>query len=93
MAGGRTGTPLAALMLDIDHFKKVNDSRGHACGDAALHGLAVVLEHHVRRTDLLGRLGGEEFVAFCQIRRRCRRFSWPNACACRWLLPPCPCTW
>lgn len=52
------------VMLDIDHFKKVNDSRGHACGDAALHGLAVVLEHHVRRTDLLGRLGGEEFVAF-----------------------------
>ncbi len=60
----RMETPLAALMLDIDHFKKVNDSRGHACGDAALHGLAVVLEHHVRRTDLLGRLGGEEFVAF-----------------------------
>ena len=58
------GTPLAALMLDIDHFKKVNDTRGHACGDAALHGLASTLEHNLRRHDLIGRLGGEEFAVF-----------------------------
>lgn len=58
------GTPLAALMLDIDHFKKVNDTRGHAGGDAALHGLASTLEHNLRRHDLIGRLGGEEFAVF-----------------------------
>ena len=51
-------------MLDIDHFKKVNDTRGHACGDAALHGLASTLEHNLRRHDLIGRLGGEEFAVF-----------------------------
>lgn len=56
--------PLAAMMLDIDHFKKVNDSRGHAGGDAALQGLAATLEHNLRRHDLIGRLGGEEFLVF-----------------------------
>ena len=63
-AAVRDGAPMAALMLDIDHFKKVNDTRGHACGDAALHGLAVTLERHVRRGDVVGRLGGEEFAVF-----------------------------
>lgn len=60
----RSGEAALLLMLDIDHFKKVNDTRGHACGDAALHGLASTLEHNLRRHDLIGRLGGEEFAVF-----------------------------
>ena len=58
------GTPLAALMLDIDHFKKVNDTRGHAQGDAALHGLASTLEHNPAPPRPDRPLGGEEFAVF-----------------------------
>ena len=49
-------------LLDIDHFKSVNDSFGHATGDAVLCGVAEVLESFLRRRDLAGRWGGEEFV-------------------------------
>lgn len=53
--------PLAVLMLDIDHFKTVNDRHGHAGGDRALVHLTGLLRNDSRRGDILGRLGGEEF--------------------------------
>ncbi|APW37463.1 hypothetical protein RD110_09895 [Rhodoferax koreense] len=60
-AAQRHGRPLAVLMLDIDHFKVVNDSHGHAAGDLAIQQVAEVSLRSLRAIDLLGRLGGEEF--------------------------------
>ncbi|HLK36025.1 MAG TPA: diguanylate cyclase, partial [Polyangiaceae bacterium] len=54
--------PLSLLLLDIDHFKSVNDVHGHAAGDAVLKGVAGVLSKVARRSDLVARWGGEEFV-------------------------------
>ncbi|MBN2799319.1 MAG: diguanylate cyclase [Deltaproteobacteria bacterium] len=54
--------PLALVMLDIDHFKAVNDTWGHQMGDKVLEGLAFVLRHHVRGSDRAARYGGEEFA-------------------------------
>jgi diguanylate cyclase (GGDEF)-like protein/PAS domain S-box-containing protein len=59
----RLGKPLSLLMVDIDHFKLVNDRHGHAVGDAALRQLADSCRHSLREIDLPARLGGEEFVA------------------------------
>jgi diguanylate cyclase (GGDEF)-like protein len=53
---------LAVLLIDADHFKRVNDVHGHAIGDAALQLIAATLQCALRAEDLLGRLGGEEFV-------------------------------
>ncbi len=53
---------LAVLALDVDHFKRVNDSHGHVAGDEVLVEIARVLEEQVRRVDVLGRIGGEEFA-------------------------------
>lgn len=57
----RTGMPLALLMIDVDHFKRVNDEYGHAAGDAVLVEIAKVIGACIRRQDTLGRYGGEEF--------------------------------
>ena len=57
----RTGQPLSVVMLDVDHFKKLNDTYGHAAGDAALVALAETCRTTLRETDIMGRLGGEEF--------------------------------
>jgi len=54
--------PLSLLMIDIDHFKRINDTHGHAAGDAVLQTLAQLLQRHVRPQDLACRHGGEEFV-------------------------------
>ncbi|WP_165436188.1 sensor domain-containing diguanylate cyclase [Amycolatopsis suaedae] len=56
------GTPVALLMIDLDHFKTVNDTYGHLVGDEALREVAGVLRREVRAYDLCGRFGGEEFV-------------------------------
>jgi diguanylate cyclase (GGDEF)-like protein len=56
------GRTMALMMLDIDHFKAINDRFGHAGGDLALRHLVTVIGGRTRRSDLLGRLGGEEFA-------------------------------
>jgi diguanylate cyclase (GGDEF)-like protein len=61
-----TNQPVALLFLDLDHFKVLNDRQGHAAGDRALVSVAEVLSHELRPNDLLGRYGGEEFVAMLQ---------------------------
>lgn len=57
----RTGTPLTLLLLDLDHFKRINDSFGHLAGDALLRSFAALVTERMRRADLFGRYGGEEF--------------------------------
>lgn len=54
--------PLSLAYLDLDHFKQINDDFGHAAGDVALAAVADTMRRHSRRQDVLGRLGGEEFV-------------------------------
>jgi diguanylate cyclase (GGDEF)-like protein len=58
----RSGSPLSLVLLDIDHFKQVNDAHGHAAGDAVLVGIAAMLRSRLRAGDGCARLGGEEFV-------------------------------
>lgn len=58
----RYARPLALMMFDIDHFKKINDSFGHVAGDALLRQLALAVKPRVRREDILARVGGEEFA-------------------------------
>lgn len=58
----RQQSPLSLIMLDIDHFKKVNDNYGHMMGDEVLRGVATLLSKQIRAMDHLARYGGEEFV-------------------------------
>jgi diguanylate cyclase (GGDEF)-like protein len=58
----RDGTRVAAMVLDLDHFKRLNDAHGHAAGDAVLRAVAGCLAATVRPTDVLARTGGEELV-------------------------------
>ena len=56
------GQPLSLLLLDIDHFKSINDAHGHSTGDLVQQAMAQLLLQHVRPEDTACRLGGEEFV-------------------------------
>ena len=86
----RTGESLALLLIDIDHFKRVNDAYGHLAGDQVLIGVASTLVSQLREYDVIGRFGGEEFVVLlpgadilegCRVaerlRNRVRRLSVP----------------
>lgn len=59
----RSQRPLALLLIDIDHFKQINDTHGHLSGDKALRDVAVCLRERLREQDMVGRWGGEEFIA------------------------------
>jgi diguanylate cyclase (GGDEF)-like protein len=61
----RRAEPLCLLMLDLDHFKGVNDRHGHLIGDQTLRAVADVLRNQSRRSDLVVRFGGEEFAVLC----------------------------
>jgi diguanylate cyclase (GGDEF)-like protein len=58
----RTGKPLSVIMLDLDHFKSINDTFGHAAGDAVLTALVTCCRRCLRERDTMARLGGEEFA-------------------------------
>lgn len=58
----RHGGELAAIMLDINHFKLINDNHGHVCGDALLKQIAALVRQHIRLTDHAFRMGGDEFL-------------------------------
>ncbi len=62
----RHKTPLTLIMLDVDHFKHVNDKFGHLAGDHVLVGLAAIIEKQLRTEDLFARYGGEEFAVLCR---------------------------
>lgn len=62
----RQGLPFTVILLDIDDFKNVNDRYGHDVGDCVLQHLAVILSGAVRKIDVVGRWGGEEFVVICE---------------------------
>lgn len=58
----RQNTPLSIIFFDIDHFKHINDTYGHQVGDHVLSTLASLIKNHLRKSDIVGRWGGEEFI-------------------------------
>ncbi len=58
----RYNRPFSVAIIDVDNFKQINDSAGHDAGDAALKNLAILMQHSTRKTDIIGRFGGDEFV-------------------------------
>ncbi|HMU65801.1 MAG TPA: GGDEF domain-containing protein [Cellvibrionaceae bacterium] len=56
---------IGVLLLDVDHFKAVNDQQGHDAGDRVLKEVALLVAHNIRLTDVFGRWGGEEFILIC----------------------------
>jgi len=61
----RTGRAVAALMIDVDHFKSINDRYGHAVGDRVLQEVAKAIQTAARKDDSVSRIGGEEFLLVC----------------------------
>ncbi|MHB1091481.1 diguanylate cyclase [Thiobacillus sp.] len=64
-AASRSGQPIAVMVIDIDHFKQINDTYGHAAGDQVLREAATILRTSARREDSVCRIGGEEFLVIC----------------------------
>ena len=60
--GNTRGTPVSIFMIDVDHFKSINDTHGHRVGDAVLVQMARLIARQIRGVDTLGRWGGEEFM-------------------------------
>jgi diguanylate cyclase (GGDEF)-like protein len=60
----RSKAPYSVLFIDLDHFKRVNDTYGHSAGDVVLKSVTVCIDSAIRRSDSLGRIGGEEFSVF-----------------------------
>lgn len=58
----RYGKTFSLIMIDIDHFKQINDTHGHGAGDTVLKGIAEIIKTRIRKSDSLGRYGGEEFI-------------------------------
>jgi two-component system cell cycle response regulator len=65
-SSGRDNRPLTCMMIDIDHFKRINDNHGHDVGDLVLQRTAAALKASVRPSDVVCRLGGEEFLVLCK---------------------------
>jgi diguanylate cyclase (GGDEF)-like protein len=65
-AAARFDKKLSVLVIDIDHFKKVNDTWGHDVGDVVIKGLGEILKRQKRATDMVARFGGEEFIVLCE---------------------------
>ena len=61
----RYNHPFSLILLDMDHFKSVNDTQGHLVGDYVLQTIATLLKEHIRVVDIAGRWGGEEFLIIC----------------------------
>lgn len=66
--------PCAVLMLDIDHFKRINDTYGHAAGDEVLRTVAGVIRKTIRKGDMAGRYGGEEFIVYLNLADEAQAF-------------------
>lgn len=64
-AAARRQSPLCVVMIDLDHFKRVNDEHGHLVGDRTLAAVGRALREHSRRSDVVARYGGEEFAVLC----------------------------
>jgi len=62
--GQRNATPYCTLFIDLEHFKSINDQYGHAAGDAVLCAISNCISSHCRESDIVGRIGGEEFAVF-----------------------------
>jgi two-component system, cell cycle response regulator len=77
----RPGKSLSVLLIDIDHFKSVNDSHGHDAGHAVLREFATRMRCNTRGIDLTCRLGGEEFVVVMPDSDLPRPITWASACA------------
>jgi two-component system, cell cycle response regulator len=64
-AAERSGRPLSCMLIDVDHFKSINDTYGHDVGDSVLRRVSEVLKHTARTQDVICRIGGEEFLVLC----------------------------
>ena len=84
----RAGEPYALMMLDIDHFKVVNDSYGHHAGDQVLRHVVAVLRERIRAQDLVGRYGGEEFMLLLPNTTLSGGPRWPRHCVKSWSRHP-----
>jgi two-component system, cell cycle response regulator len=80
----RSGEPMAVAMLDLDRFKQVNDTYGHPTGDVILYETARILRETAREIDMVGRYGGEEFIAILPRTDEEAAASSPSGCARRW---------